>query len=109
MKDDNNMENARTQVEEVTDIMKGNVNKILERDGKLEELEIKASQLQEESQQFQVIKVSRNKEIIQFIPFFQKATVKVKRRAMLENLKMKLALGGAIAAVIIVIVIIIAT
>ena len=48
------MEAARTQVNEVTDIMKGNMTKILERDGKLEDLENKADQLHIESQQFQV-------------------------------------------------------
>ena len=54
MKEEDSMEKARSQVDEVTDIMKGNMTKILERDGKLEDLEMKADQLQVESQQFQV-------------------------------------------------------
>ena len=49
------MDKARNQVDEVTDMMRGNMTKIMERDGKLEELEMKADQLHVDSQQFQVI------------------------------------------------------
>ena len=49
------VEEAKVQVEQVTDIMKGNLDKIMERDGKLQDLELKADKLQVESQQFQVI------------------------------------------------------
>ena len=49
-----NMEQARDQVDQVTNIMRGNVDKIMERDGKLQDLENKAEQLQADSQQFQV-------------------------------------------------------
>ena len=49
------MDKARNQVDEVTDMMRGNMTNIMERDGKLEELEMKADQLQVDSQQFQVI------------------------------------------------------
>ena len=45
---------AREQVNQVTDIMKGNLEKIVEREGKLNDLEGKAEKLQMESQQFQV-------------------------------------------------------
>ena len=45
---------ARLQVDQVTNIMRGNVDKIMERDGKLQDLETKAEQLQADSQQFQV-------------------------------------------------------
>ena len=48
------MEEARVTVDQVTDIMRGNMNKIIERDGKLQELQSKAEQLQADSQQFQV-------------------------------------------------------
>ena len=41
-------------MDEVTDMMRGNLTKIMERDGKLEDLEMKADQLQIDSQQFQV-------------------------------------------------------
>ena len=55
MKDLDGMEKARDQVDEVTDMMRGNMTKIMERDGKLEDLEMKADQLHVDSQQFQVI------------------------------------------------------
>ena len=55
MKDLDSMEKAKNQVEEVTDMMRGNMNKIMEREGKLEDLEMKADQLQAESQQFHLI------------------------------------------------------
>ena len=48
------MDEARLQVDQVTNIMRGNVDKIMERDGKLQDLETKAEQLQADSQQFQV-------------------------------------------------------
>ena len=48
------MEQARDQVDQVTNIMRGNVDKIMEREGKLQDLENKAEQLQADSQQFQV-------------------------------------------------------
>ena len=55
MKDLDGMEKARNQVDEVTGMMRGNMTKIMERDGKLEDLEMKADQLHVDSQQFQVI------------------------------------------------------
>ena len=45
---------AKDQVDQVADIMRGNMNKIMEREGKLQELESKADKLQVDSQQFQV-------------------------------------------------------
>ena len=63
MKDLDSMEKARSQVEEVTDMMRGNMNKIMERDGKLEDLEMKADQLQAESQQFQVIIIKHQQHV----------------------------------------------
>ena len=55
MKDLDGMEKTRNQVDEVTGMMRGNMTKIMERDGKLEDLEMKADQLHVDSQQFQVI------------------------------------------------------
>ena len=45
---------TKDQVDQVADIMKGNMNKIMEREGKLQDLELKADKLQVDSQQFQV-------------------------------------------------------
>ena len=42
------------QVNEVTNLMRGNLNKIMDREGKLQDLEVKADQLQTDAEQFQV-------------------------------------------------------
>merc|ERR1712079_699843 len=84
-----NMEQARDQVDQVTNIMRGNVDKIMEREGKPQDLENKAEQLQADSQQF------------------QKTVIKVKRKAWLENMKMKLAAGGAVCFLLLLITLII--
>merc|ERR1711915_1045904 len=76
---------AREQVNQVTDIMKGNLEKIVEREGKLHDLESKADKLQSESQQF------------------QKTVIKVKRKAWLQNMKMNLAIAGTILVLLIII------
>jgi len=64
--------------------MKGNMNKIIEREGKLQDLELKADKLQVDSQQF------------------QKTVIKVKRKAWLENMKTKLAVAGTIGVLLII-------
>ena len=45
---------ARLQVDQVTDIMRGNMDKIMEREGKLENLQGKADKLHADSKMFQV-------------------------------------------------------
>ena len=50
--DNGNLEAARRQVDEVQNIMKQNVDKVLERDGKLSQLEDRADRLQEGTEQF---------------------------------------------------------
>ena len=47
-----NLEATRRQVDEVQNIMKANVEKVLERDGKLGQLEERADRLQEGTEQF---------------------------------------------------------
>jgi len=75
---------TKDQVDQVADIMKGNMNKIMEREGKLQDLELKADKLQVDSQQF------------------QKTVIKVKRKAWLENMKTKLAVAGTIGVLLII-------
>ena len=48
------MEKARNQLDEVTGLMRGNMTKIMEREGKLNDLEIRADKLQTDSEVFQV-------------------------------------------------------
>ena len=49
---DGGLEQARRQVDEVQGIMKDNVDKVLEREGKLSQLEERADRLQEGTEQF---------------------------------------------------------
>ena len=46
---------ARLQVDQVTDIMRGNMDRIMEREGKLENLQGMADKLHSDSQVFQVM------------------------------------------------------
>ena len=46
---------ARLQVDQVTDIMRGNMDRIMEREGKLENLQSMADKLHSDSQVFQVM------------------------------------------------------
>ena len=48
------MEKTRIQVEEVTDVMKGNMTKIMDMEGKPTDLELGEGTLQSEGQQFEV-------------------------------------------------------
>merc|ERR1711879_673339 len=75
---------ARLQVDQVTDIMRGNMSKIMEREGKLENLQSKADKLHSDSQ------------------MFQKSVIKVKRRAWLENMRTKLAVAGTVGILLII-------
>merc|ERR1719422_3043476 len=56
----------------------------MDREGKLQDLELKADKLQVDSQQF------------------QKTVIKVKRKAWLENMKTKLAVAGTIGVLLII-------
>ena len=54
IKSKSKMEKARNQLDEVTGLMRGNMTKIMEREGKLNDLEIRADKLQTDSEVFQV-------------------------------------------------------
>ncbi len=81
------MEATRRQVDEVQNIMKANVEKVLERDGKLSQLEERADQLQEGTKQFHA------------------SAVRVKRKQFWENMKMKIIIGVIVSVVVIAIII----
>jgi len=81
------MEAARRQVSEVQGIMANNVDKVLEREGKLSHLEDRAMNLQEGTQQFAT---SANR---------------IKKKQFWENMKMKIIIGVIIAVIILVIII----
>lgn len=81
------MEATRQQVNEVQNIMKNNVDKIMEREGKLSHLEERADQLQAGTEQF------------------HRAAVKIKKKKWWENMKMKIIIGVVIAVIFIIILI----
>jgi len=83
------MEETRRQVDEVQNIMKGNVEKILERDGKLGVLEERADRLQEGTEQF------------------HRSAIRVKRKQWWENMKMKIIIGVTVSVAVIIILVII--
>ena len=84
---DDQLDRTRGEVEEVAGIMRGNMEKILEREGKLGELEERADQLEIDAGQF------------------QKTAVKVKRNAIWENQKMKIIIAGVVSVFLLIIII----
>ena len=81
------LQQAQAQVGEVVDIMRVNVEKVLERDQKISELDRRADDLQEGASQF------------------QQQAVKLKRKYWWENLKMWLIIGVVLLVVIIIVVV----
>ena len=81
------LQQAQAQVGEVVDIMRVNVEKVLERDQKISELDRRADDLQEGASQF------------------QQQAVKLKRKYWWENIKMWLIIGVVLMVVIIIVVV----
>ncbi|XP_007886183.1 vesicle-associated membrane protein 2-like [Callorhinchus milii] len=81
------LQQTQAQVDEVVDIMRVNVDKVLERDQKLSELDDRADALQAGASQFET------------------SAAKLKRKYWWKNCKMMIILG-AICAIIIIIIII---
>lgn len=78
------------QVDQVVDVMRDNVNKVLERDVKLGELDARAENLEAASNSFAT------------------SAKRVRKKMWWENLKMKLIIGGVVLAILIIIITIIA-
>ncbi|XP_066578551.1 vesicle-associated membrane protein 2 [Amia ocellicauda] len=81
------LQQTQAQVDEVVDIMRVNVDKVLERDQKLSELDDRADALQAGASQFET------------------SAAKLKRKYWWKNLKMMIILG-VICAIILIIVIV---
>lgn len=81
------LQQAQAQVGEVVDIMRVNVEKVLERDQKISELDKRADDLQEGASQF------------------QQQAVKLKRKYWWENIKMWIIIGVIVLAVIVIVVV----
>jgi len=80
------LQNTQKQVDEVVDIMKTNVERIMEREEKLQTLDERANNLS----------LSANE--------FQTTSGKLKRKMWWKNLKMMLILGGIVVVLIVIIV-----
>jgi len=79
------LQQTQRQVDDVVNIMKTNVEKVLERDQKLTELDDRATALQDGASQFEV------------------HAGKLKRKYWWKNLKMMLILGGVAVIILIII------
>lgn len=84
---DPGVEAARRQVDEIQEIMKNNVEKVLEREGKLSQLNERSDRLQEGTEQF------------------HRAATRIKKKHFWENMKMKIIIGVVVAVIIIIIII----
>merc|ERR1712198_729471 len=83
----NRLDQTRAQVGEVVDIMRVNVEKVLERDSKLSELDQRADNLQEGASQFQT------------------QATKLKRKYWWQNMKMMMIIGVIVAILLIIIIV----
>ena len=85
--DQSTLEVTRQQVNEVQKVMKLNVEKIMERGGKLNQMEERADQLQTGAGNF------------------NQAAVRIQRKYWWENTKMKIIIGVVIAVIVIIIIV----
>ncbi|XP_072035829.1 vesicle-associated membrane protein 3-like isoform X1 [Amphiura filiformis] len=83
------LQQTQAQVDEVVDIMRVNVDKVLERDQKLSELDDRADALQQGASQFET------------------NAGKLKRKYWWKNCKMMIILGVIIAVILIIIIVVI--
>jgi len=81
------LQQAQAQVGEVVDIMRVNVEKVLERDNKLSELDQRADNLQAGANQFQT------------------QATKLKRKYWWQNLKFMIIIGVIVAVILLIIII----
>merc|ERR1712037_478311 len=80
---------AQSQVNEVVGVMRNNIDKVLERDSKLGDIDARASNLEASSN------------------MFQQSSRRLKKKYWWQNLKMKMWLGGCSIVILIVLIIII--
>ena len=88
---DNRLANTQKQVDQVVDIMRQNMDKVLERDAKLSELDNRAENLQAGASQFET------------------AAGKLKRKMWWQNCKMWIILIVVLLVIIAIIVIVVVT
>merc|ERR1712135_156453 len=89
--EESGLDQTRQQVDEVVDIMRNNVEKVLERDAKLNELDDRATTLQQGAEMF-----DRN-------------AGKIQKKFWFQNMKMNFIIGGVVLVIIIIIIVVIVT
>merc|ERR1711953_439027 len=85
---DSQINKAKNEVNEVLDVMRNNVTKMMDREEKLTDLDTRASNLEQSSIQFST--TSR----------------RLKKKMWWENLKMKIIIGGVVATTILIVIIV---
>merc|ERR1712002_1139947 len=83
------MEQTQAQVQEVVGVMRNNIDKVLERDTKLSDLDNRASNLEASSN------------------MFQQSSRRLRKKYWWQNLKMKFWLGGCTILIVIVLILVI--
>ena len=107
-----NLAQAQAQVGEVVDIMRVNVEKVLERDSKLSELDQRADNLQEGASQFQTqvgfsrIFISFHSNYALFLNYsFRLQATRLKKKYWWQNMKMMMIIGVVVAILLIIIIV----
>ena len=101
----NRMEEARAQVGEVVDVMRVNVEKVLERDSKLSDLNSRADNLQAGANQFQtqVNFIFSTKQ--QGLTLNINQATRLKRKYWWQNMKMMMIIGVVVLIILIIIIV----
>ena len=90
-RDQNALDANMATANEIQNIMKNNVDKIMERGGKLSDLKERSEQLQAGTEQF------------------HRSATRIKKKHFWENMKMKIIIGVVIAVIILIIIIVAAS
>ena len=89
MSSNNQLEHTQRQVQEVVGVMRNNIDRVLERDNKLNDLDYRASNLQAHSQ------------------VFQQSSRRLKKKYWWQNVKMMICIGVTVTVLIIILALII--
>ena len=100
------MDEARAQVGEVVDVMRVNVEKVLERDSKLSDLNSRADNLQAGANQFQTQVGPREAWSLLVINVMSRLqATRLKRKYWWQNMKMMMIIGVVVLIILIIIIV----
>ena len=108
MSENNRLEQAQAQVREVTDVMRVNVDKVLERDSKLSDLNSRADNLQAGANQFQtrvgfILTLTCHHTINMCVSSHQ--ATRLQRKYWWQNMKMMMIIGVVVLILLIIIIV----